>query len=112
MLLIRVVSFRERPVGRELTARFEEAGGTIGRGENSTLVLPDPERRISRTHATIAFQASGFNVTTPTSASRRRSEPRPRTFLSFATDTATSALLSSTRSPGIFDDARGSRQTN
>lgn len=47
VLLIRVVSFRERPVGRELAARFGEAGGTIGRGETSTLVLPDPER-ISR----------------------------------------------------------------
>lgn len=63
MLLIRVVSFGERPVGRELTAQFGEAGGTIGRGENSTLVLPDPERHISRTHATIAFQASGFVIT-------------------------------------------------
>ena len=63
MLLIRVVSFKERPLGRELTAQFGEAGGTIGRGENSTLVLPDPERHISRTHATIAFQASGFVIT-------------------------------------------------
>ena len=63
VMLIRVVSLRERPVGRELTARFGEAGGTIGRGETSTLVLPDPERHISRTHATIAFQASGFVIT-------------------------------------------------
>jgi len=63
VLLIRVVSFKERPLGRELTAQFGEAGGTIGRGENSTLVLPDPERHISRIHATIAFQASGFVIT-------------------------------------------------
>ena len=63
MLLIRVVSFRERPVGRELAAQFAEAGGTIGRAETSTLVLPDPERHISRTHATISFQASGFVIT-------------------------------------------------
>ena len=63
VMLIRVVSIKERPVGRELTARFGEAGGTIGRGETSTLVLPDPERHISRTHATIAFQASGFVIT-------------------------------------------------
>jgi len=63
VLLIRVVSFKERPVDRELTAQFGEAGGTIGRGEKSTLVLPDPERHISRTHATIAFQANGFVIT-------------------------------------------------
>jgi len=63
VLLIRVVSFKERPVDRELTAQFGEAGGTIGRGENSTLVLPDPERYISRTHATIAFQSGGFVIT-------------------------------------------------
>jgi len=63
MLLIRVISYRDRPVDRELSARFGEAGGTIGRGEASTLVLPDPERHISRTHATITFQASGFVIT-------------------------------------------------
>src|SRR5262249_41351138 len=63
MLLIRVISYRDRPVDRELSARFGEAGGTIGLGEASTLVLPDPERHISRTHATITFQASGFVIT-------------------------------------------------
>jgi type VI secretion system FHA domain protein len=63
MLLIRAVSFKGRPVARELSARFDESGGTIGRGDQSTLVLPDPERYISRTHATIAFQAGGFVIT-------------------------------------------------
>jgi type VI secretion system FHA domain protein len=63
VLVIRAVSFKGRPVGRELAARFGEAGGTIGRGEGSTLVLPDPERYISRTHATISFQAGGFIIT-------------------------------------------------
>src|SRR5258705_1695907 len=63
MLTIRTVSFKGRPLDRELTARFEEAGGTIGRGESNTLVLPDPERFISRTHATISFQAGGYLIT-------------------------------------------------
>jgi type VI secretion system FHA domain protein len=63
VLLIRAVSFKGRPLGRDLVARFEEVGGTIGRGEHSTLVLPDPERFISRTHATISFQAGGFIIT-------------------------------------------------
>src|SRR5262249_32133080 len=63
MLTIRAVSFKGRPLGRELSARFEEAGGTIGRGEINTLVLSDPERFISRTHATISFQAGGYLIT-------------------------------------------------
>ncbi len=63
VLLIRAVSFKGQPLPRDVSARFEESGGTIGRGEHSTLVLPDPERYISRTHATIAFQAGGFVIT-------------------------------------------------
>jgi FHA domain-containing protein len=63
MLTIRAVSFKGRPFDRELAARFEEAGGTIGRGESNTLVLSDPERFISRTHATISFQAGGYVIT-------------------------------------------------
>src|SRR5262245_65685198 len=63
MLLIRAISFRGRPIDRELLGRFGEAGGTIGRGETSTMVLPDPDRYISRTHATVSFQAGGFLIT-------------------------------------------------
>jgi FHA domain-containing protein len=63
MLTIGAVSFKGRPLDRELAARLEEAGGTIGRGETNTLVLSDPERFISRTHATISFQAGGYVIT-------------------------------------------------
>jgi type VI secretion system FHA domain protein len=63
MLTIRAVSLKGQPIGREVTARFGEAGGTIGRGGTNTLVLADPERFISRTHATISFQAGGFIIT-------------------------------------------------
>jgi FHA domain-containing protein len=63
VLLIRVVSFKGQPIGQELSAQFGEAGGTIGRGASNTLVLPDPERFISRTHATVSFQAGGFIIT-------------------------------------------------
>ena len=63
MLTIRAVSFKGQPIGREVTARFGEAGGTIGRGETNTLVLADAERFISRTHATISFQAGGYIIT-------------------------------------------------
>jgi FHA domain-containing protein len=63
VLLMRAVSFKGRPVMPELSARFEEGGGTIGRGQNNALVLPDPERYISRIHATVSFQAGGFIIT-------------------------------------------------
>jgi FHA domain len=63
VLLIRALSFKGRPVAQEIAARFSEAGGTIGRGESSTLMLPDPERYISRTHATVSFQAGGYVIT-------------------------------------------------
>jgi FHA domain-containing protein len=63
VLVIRAVSFNGRPLGQEILARFDEAGGTIGRGDSSTLVLPDPERFISRTHASISYQAGGFIIT-------------------------------------------------
>jgi type VI secretion system FHA domain protein len=63
VLLIRAISFRGRPVGQDIVARFGEAGGTIGRGDKSTLMLPDPEKFISRTHAIISFQAGGFVIT-------------------------------------------------
>jgi FHA domain-containing protein len=36
-----------------LRARFEEAGGTVGRAPTNTLSLPDPERTVSRVHAQI-----------------------------------------------------------
>ena len=63
VLLMRAVSFKGRPVAPELSARFEETGGTIGRGQNNALVLADPERFISRIHATVSFQAGGFIIT-------------------------------------------------
>jgi predicted component of type VI protein secretion system len=38
------------------SARFGKAGGFIGRGDFNHLVLPDPERRISRRHAQILYR--------------------------------------------------------
>src|SRR5262245_21690588 len=63
MLVIRVVSFKGQPVPGDQVAQFGEAGGTIGRGKNSTLVLQDPELFISRTHATISYQAGSYIIT-------------------------------------------------
>jgi FHA domain-containing protein len=50
MIAIRVVSRAGEPLGLALHAEFGDAGGDIGRGSDCTLVLPDPQRRISRKH--------------------------------------------------------------
>jgi predicted component of type VI protein secretion system len=53
-IAIRLVSLAgEAPVAK-LEAVFGEEGGDIGRSADCTLVLPDPERRISRKHLQVA----------------------------------------------------------
>jgi type VI secretion system FHA domain protein len=63
MLVIEAIAVRGQPVSESLRATFGEGGGTIGRGSTSTLVLPDPERHISRTQATIEFQSGAYVIT-------------------------------------------------
>ena len=53
MLVIRVVSRSGEPPSSPLQAAFGAAGGDIGRGAPCTLVLSDPERRLSRRHAVV-----------------------------------------------------------
>jgi len=60
MLTITVVQFKDAPVDAPAAAEFREEGGTIGRSPESTLLLPDPERIISRTHAVVSHQAGRF----------------------------------------------------
>ena len=45
-----------------MSAQFDQTGGSIGRDASCTLVLPDPEKRISRRHAVIVFAAGTFRL--------------------------------------------------
>ena len=45
-----------------ITGHFDETGGNIGRAENNQLVLPDPERTISRVHAQIVYRNGRYAV--------------------------------------------------
>ncbi len=54
MIAIRLVSQAGEAPATALEATFGDAGGDIGRGADCTLVLPDPERRISRKHLQVA----------------------------------------------------------
>jgi FHA domain-containing protein len=59
-LTLRAVSLNDEPLSQPLTAHFGEAGGTIGRADENTLALPDPERHISRKQAAICMTEAGY----------------------------------------------------
>jgi type VI secretion system FHA domain protein len=61
MIVLRVLSYNGAPTEGP-QAQFDELGGTIGRADNNQLVLPDPERTISRVHARVVFRAGGYAV--------------------------------------------------
>jgi predicted component of type VI protein secretion system len=56
MITITVTAHNAKALSQPLSANFDESGGTIGRAPENTLVLLDPDRKISRTHATVAYR--------------------------------------------------------
>jgi len=63
MIRLNVTTFNGLPLSPPLSAQFDELGGDIGRADTNQLVLPDPERTISRVHARVLFRAhSGFGI--------------------------------------------------
>jgi predicted component of type VI protein secretion system len=62
MLTITVLSYNDVAVAPPVTAKFDEKGGTIGRSPECTLMLPDPERVISRTHALVLLHEGRYLV--------------------------------------------------
>lgn len=61
-LIIRAISYKGLPPNQEISGQFGVQGGTIGRAPNNHLVLPDPEKFVSRLHATIVFEAGRFFI--------------------------------------------------
>lgn len=61
-LTLRAVALNNQPIRQPITAHFDSNGGTIGRTEQNTLTLPDPDRHISRQQATISVTASGYAI--------------------------------------------------
>ncbi len=63
MIRLNVTTYNGLPLSAPLSAQFDELGGDIGRAETNQLVLPDPERTVSRVHARVLFRASsGFGI--------------------------------------------------
>ena len=61
-LRITIVSYCGRPPAEQHPAAVftSHHGGTLGRAPDNDLVLPDPEKVISRTHAAIRFENGSF----------------------------------------------------
>jgi type VI secretion system FHA domain protein len=62
MIAIRLVSLAGSPPAAKLEALFGDDGGDIGRGADCKLVLPDPERRISRQHMQVACRGGAMTL--------------------------------------------------
>lgn len=61
-LLIRAVSLAGQPLTQAITGVFDDRGGTIGRADTCTLMLPDPERHISRVQAEVSRDERGYTI--------------------------------------------------
>ncbi len=59
MIRLTVTTYNGQPLSQPLAAQFDELGGDIGRADTNQLVLPDPERTVSRVHARVLFRAHG-----------------------------------------------------
>lgn len=55
-----VTTFKGAPLAEPLQAEFGAAGGTIGREAGNRLMLPDPERHISRVQARVLVDGGHF----------------------------------------------------
>ena len=62
-LTLFVLTYRNQPPPRAISTTLRGTGGTIGRQDQNALVLPDPDRVISRTHARVEFRAGSYFVT-------------------------------------------------
>lgn len=60
-MVLQALHWRGEPV-HGLAAAFDARGGSIGRAANNLMVLPDPDRRVSRVHARIRFANGHFMV--------------------------------------------------
>lgn len=62
VIILSVISYNGASGNGQLTASFDELGGSIGRADTNQLVLPDPDRAISRVHAQVVFRAGAYAI--------------------------------------------------
>lgn len=56
MITLSVIAFNDVPADGTLSAQFDELGGSVGRADTNQLVLPDPDRTISRVAAQVVYR--------------------------------------------------------
>ncbi len=76
-LVLKGIKLNDEPLSQPLIGRFDERGGTLGRSDNATFTLPDPERLISRVQAQILFGDEGYWVEHVSTASSTFHNGRP-----------------------------------
>jgi predicted component of type VI protein secretion system len=76
-LVLQGIALNEEPLSQPLIGRFDERGGTVGRSDNATFTLPDPERMISRTQAQILYRDEGYWIENVSSANSILHNGRP-----------------------------------
>ncbi len=60
---LRVLSYRNEPMPETIIKRFDQLGGSIGRAVGNGLILEDPSKYISRTHAKIEYGNGSYVLT-------------------------------------------------
>ena len=76
-LVLRGITRDEEPMSQPLMGRFDERGGTLGRSDDATLTLPDPERLISRIQAQILHRDTHYWLENISAASAVLHNGRP-----------------------------------
>jgi predicted component of type VI protein secretion system len=76
-LVLRGITLDEEPMSQPLIGRFDERGGTLGRSDDATLTLPDPERLISRIQAQILHRDERYWLENLSAASAVLHNGRP-----------------------------------
>jgi FHA domain-containing protein/type VI secretion system protein len=62
-LILRVESYRNQPLPAQLQAAFGADGGMLGRAPGNQLVLDDPSKYISRSHASVTLRDGRYVLT-------------------------------------------------
>jgi predicted component of type VI protein secretion system len=76
-LVLKGITRDEEPMSQPLVGRFDERGGTLGRSDDATLTLPDPERLISRIQAQILHRDEHYWLENISAASAVLHNGRP-----------------------------------
>jgi type VI secretion system FHA domain protein len=61
MIVLAVMTYNGA-AAEPIEASFDELGGTIGRADGNLMVLPDPERTISRVHAKVVYRNGSYAI--------------------------------------------------